>query len=72
MKILQLFTNDTEIIASDGIMYVDGRFNLCSIANAVRERNARVAKNFPYKVCDGFAIYKNNRIANGYGIQYKL
>jgi len=70
--ILQLFINDKEIIASDGIMHVDGRFNIYSIANAVRERNKRFTKNFPHKVCDGFAMYKNNRIANGYGTQYKL
>jgi hypothetical protein len=71
MKILQLFTNDSEIIASDGIMYVDGRFSIYSIANAVRERNKKMA-NFPHKICDGFAIYKNNCIANVIGIQYKL
>jgi hypothetical protein len=70
--ILQLFINDKEIIASDGIMHVDGRFSLYSIANAVRERNERFIKNFPNKVCDGFAMYKNNRISNGYGTQYKL
>lgn len=70
--ILQLFINDKEIIATDGIMHVDGRFNLYSIANAVRERNERFKKNFPHKVCDGFAIYKGNAIRNGYGTQYKL
>ena len=69
---LQLFINDIEIGATDGIMHIDGRFNIYSIANAVRERNERFKKNFPHKVCDGFAIFKGDKISNGYGTQYKL
>lgn len=69
---LQLFIDNKEIGATDGIMIVDGRFNIYSIANAVRERNERFAKNFPHKVCDGFAIYKGERLSSGYGTQYKL
>ena len=70
--VLQLFTNNKEILATDGIMHVDGRFNIYSIANAVRQRNERFAKNFPHKVATEFAVYKNNSIRNGYGVKYGL
>ena len=69
---LQLFIDNNEIGATDGLMIVDGRFNIYSIANAVRERNERFKKNFPHKVCNGFAIYKGDSIRNGYGVTYKL
>jgi|GEM_PF-3798730 len=69
---LQLFIDNKEILATDGTMIVDGRFSIYSITNAVRERNEKFAKNFPHKVCDGFAIYKGDKISNGYGVQYKL
>ena len=59
MKILQLFKDGKEIIATDVIMYVDGRFNTQSIINEVRARNARFAVNFPHKVADSFALYRN-------------
>lgn len=57
MKTLQLFKDGKQILASDGIMYVDGRFNASSIKQAVIERNTRYAKNFPHKLADGFATY---------------
>lgn len=57
MKTLQLFKDGKEIIATDGIMYVDGRFNLSSIKQAVKQRNSRFAQNFPHKLADSFAIY---------------
>ena len=59
MKILQLFKDGQEIIASDGIMYVDGRLNLYNIISEVEQRNNRYKDNFPHKIADGFAIYQN-------------
>lgn len=59
MKTLQLFKDGKEILASDGIMYVDGRLNLANIKLAVISRNKRFAKNFPHKIADSFAIYHN-------------
>lgn len=58
---LQLFVDGSEILGSDGIMYVDGRFNMCSIVLAVKERNKRMV-NFPPKVCDSFAMYNGRTI----------
>ncbi len=69
---LQLFINDNPILGSDGVLNVDGRFNIYSVANAVRERNKRFEKNFPHKVCDGFARFKNDKISNNFETQYKL
>lgn len=65
MKTLQLFKNNKEIIATDGIMYVDGRFNMKSIRLEVNNRNSRMI-NFPSKIADSFAIYKGS-IKNGFG-----
>lgn len=62
MKKLQLFKDNSEIIATDGIMFVDGRFNLASIKNAVKQRNERFSKNFPHKICDSFAIYNGRNL----------
>lgn len=71
MKTLQLFKDGKEIIASDGIMYVDGRFNLTSIKREVIKRNASFAKNFPHKVADSFAIY-SGRIGSNLSNRYSL
>jgi len=57
MKTIQLFREGKEIIASDGIMYVDGRLNAASIYREVRARNNRFAKNFPHKIADQYAVY---------------
>jgi len=65
MKILQLFKDGKEIIASDGILYVDGRLNADNVINEVHKRNERFV-NFPHKICDSFAIYSGS-IRNGYG-----
>ena len=70
--ILQLLQNKNEIIASDGILYVDGRFGIARIKGEVRERNNRFRKNISHKLADGFAIYKGNCIRNGYGQIYNL
>lgn len=59
MKKLQLFRQGKEILATDGIMNVDGRLNIHNIKNEVSERNKRFAKNFPHKIADSFAIYQN-------------
>ena len=65
MKTLQLFRDGKEIIASDGIIYVDGRLNLNNIKLQVHNRNERMV-NFPHKIADSFAIYKGG-IRDGYG-----
>lgn len=44
------------MIASSGVMKVDGRFNLDSIRQAVRARNKTVETNFPHEVATSFAI----------------
>lgn len=71
MKKIQLFRDGKEIIASDGIMYVDGRYNLHNIINAVRERNKSFAANFPHKIADSFAIY-SGRIGSNLSKKYSL
>ena len=41
---------DVEMLATDGRMYIDGRWNHWSILRAIEERNARFAANFgPHK-----------------------
>lgn len=55
--IVQLFRDGKEIIASDGIMYIDGRINAYNVRQKVLERNQRYSKNFPHKVCDSYRIY---------------
>ena len=64
MKTLQLFKDGRELLGSDGIMYVDGRFNMASIRNQVKQRNSSYEKNFQHKLADSFAIYKG-RINGG-------
>lgn len=71
MKTLQLFKDGQKIIATDGILYVDGRFNIENVKNEVRKRNTRFVKNFPNKVADSFAIYQN-RIGSKLGNIIKL
>lgn len=71
MKTLQLFRDGKEILGSDGIMYVDGRFNHYNIVTSVIERNNSYAKNFPHKVATSFAIY-NGRIGGTMGKQYTI
>lgn len=71
MKTLQLFRDGKEIIATDGIMKVDGRVNLSNIKVAVRQRNARFAANFPHKVADSFAIYVD-KVGGALGYIIKL
>lgn len=62
--IAQLFRDGKEIIASDGIMYIDGRLNAANVRQKIIERNQRFAKNFPHKVCDSFRIYAKDGLRN--------
>lgn len=57
MKTIQLFKEGKQLLGTDGIMHVDGRFNSASIYKEVRARNNRFAKNFPHKIADQYAIY---------------
>ena len=41
-RLLQLFKDEKEILGSDGIMYVDGRYNMGNVIEAVKERNNRM------------------------------
>lgn len=59
MTTLQLFKDGKELLASDGIMYVDGRYSMNRIKDEVRKRNEQFAANFPHKIADSFAIYVN-------------
>jgi hypothetical protein len=59
MKTIQLFKDGKQMLASDGIMLVDGRFNNASIYREVTARNNRFAVNFPHKVADQYAVYNN-------------
>ena len=71
MKTLQLFKDGRELLGSDGIMYVAGRFNMASIRNRVRERNKSYQVNFPHKIADSFAIYRD-RIGGNISKTYSL
>lgn len=66
MKTIQLFKDGKQILASDGILYVDGRYNAESVMREVVNRNKRFAKNFPHKVADSFAVY-SGRIGSPLG-----
>ena len=55
-----LFRDKKEILGSDGLMKIDGRYNLSSIRQTIIDRNKRVVKNFPNKVADAYVICDNN------------
>ena len=59
MKLLQLYRNGKEILATDGIMHVDGRLSIANTIEKVKQRNCSYKTNFPHKVADSFAIYSN-------------
>lgn len=71
MKTIQLFKDGKELLGSDGIMYIDGRYNLTSIKSEVRKRNQRYARNFPHKIADSFAIYRD-RIGGPISVHYSI
>lgn len=54
MKKIFLTIDNVRILGSDGLLYVDGRYNIGSIKELIRARNYRLKKNFPHKVCNGF------------------
>lgn len=70
-KFIQFYKNGKELIASDGIMPIDGRLNNSSIYILVIERNKRYAKNFPHKIADSYAIY-SGKIGSRLSIQYTI
>ena len=55
-----LFRDKKEILGSDGLMKIDGRYNLSSIRQTIIDRNKRVVKNFPNEVADAYVICDNN------------
>lgn len=71
MKTIQLFKDGKELMASDGIMKVDGRLNNASIHYEVIKRNNRFSANFPHKIANQFAIYSNrigSKLSNIYNV----
>ena len=64
-----LFRDKKEILGSDGLMKIDGRYNLSSIRQTIIDRNKRVVKNFPNKVADAFVICDNNLNYNNNNIK---
>ena len=64
-----LFRDKKEILGSDGLMKIDGRYNLSSIRQTIIDRNKRVVKNFPNKVADAYAICDNNLNYNNNNIK---
>lgn len=71
MKTIQLFKDGKELIASDGIIKVDGRLNNASIHYEVVKRNNRFAVNFPHLIADQYAMYLNrigSKLSNLYNV----
>jgi hypothetical protein len=56
-----LTQNGSDILGSDGLMYVDGRLNFNNVKHEVVKRNSRYEKNFPHKLADGF-YFVNSRL----------
>lgn len=60
--IIQLYQQadpKTPIIASDGLLHVDGRLNRQNILLAIEERNRKFKKHFPHKMAAAkFTIFK--------------
>jgi hypothetical protein len=54
MKKIILKKNGCDLLGSDSLMYVDGRFKLSNVIKEVEKRNKRYSKNFPHKVADSF------------------
>ncbi len=61
MKKIRLINNKQDILGSDGILYLDGRWNMDSIFEFIRARNYRMKKNFPHKLAHKF-YFVNDRI----------
>ena len=54
MKRIILVQGNKDILGSDGLMYIDGRFSINTTINEVKKRNNRYVTNFPHKVATGF------------------
>ena len=61
-----LFRDKKEILGSDGLMKIDGRYNLSSIRQSIIDRNKRYVKNFQHLVADAFVICDNNLNYNNF------
>ena len=64
-----LFRDKKEILGSDGLMKIDGRYNLSSIRQSIIDRNKRYVKNFQHLVADAFVICDNNLNYNNNNIK---
>ena len=62
MKKIILTQRGSDILGSDGLMYIDGRLSINSVKMKVSERNKSYKKNFPHKIADGF-YFTNERLA---------
>jgi hypothetical protein len=62
---IQLFKDGKQIIASDGIMWVDGRLSEYNVTEEVIKRNLRYEKNFPHLLAD--AWQRTGQRLQGYG-----
>ena len=51
-----LYRNDSRILGSDGLAYIDGRLNVQNIKRSIRMKNATKEKNFPHLVATGFEL----------------
>ena len=56
MKRIILTQKGRDILGSDGLLLIDGRFNLESIKEVIFARNNTLKKNFPNKIADGFYL----------------
>lgn len=65
MKKIILYQGERNMLGSDGLMYIDGRFNLSSTIREVEKRNARFSKNFPHKIADGFRFCSDRLVEYG-------
>ena len=64
-----LFRDKKEILGSDGLMKIDGRYNLSSIRQSIIDRNKRYVKNLQHLVADAFVICDNNLNYNNNNIK---
>ena len=64
-----LFRDKKEILGSDGLVKIDGRYNLSSIRQSIIDRNKRYVKNFQHLVADAYVICDNNLKYNNNNIK---
>lgn len=70
MKKVVLLKDGKEILGSDGISHIDGRFNHNSVVNYLLDRNKRYA-NLPHLIATEFYYTDNkyNRTSKNHNIQ---